>query len=86
MPVDYYPNLSVEELQQRLTELQRRGLRGQITEVTAAGVRTVRTPVSGGTRNETEVLRVLYSLYRRDPESFSNPYAERIRRTGASYR
>lgn len=90
MPVDYYPNKSVEELSQILTTLQKRQTEGTLTEVSAAGVRTVKTLTPGNARVETEILRVLYSLHLRaagtgDASKFPNPYASRIRMTRARY-
>jgi hypothetical protein len=92
MPVDYYPNKNVLELVALLGKLQTRQTAGALTEVTAAGVRTVRAAgaAAGNSRTETEIKRVLYSLYVRtigtdDADTYPNPYASMIRRTRARY-
>ena len=92
MPVDYYPNKSLEDLTALLNSLQSRQVKGSIVEVSVAGVRTVRQPGGSGTsRTETEILRVLYSMHLRAAgstqlaEKYPNPYAGRIRRTRARY-
>lgn len=84
MPIDYYPQKTEEELLVLLDTLQARGAKGAITEVSAAGVRTVRQAPSGSTCDR-DVLRVLYSLYKRNPDAYSDPYASRITRTLPSY-
>lgn len=91
MPVDYYPQKSVDELTVFLKKLQDRQIAGGIIEVNAAGVRTVKKlDALGNARTETEIKRVLYSLFRRacgtdQADNWPNPYAERIRRTRARY-
>ena len=93
MPVDYYPNKSVQELTGILETLQKRQTQGAVTEVTAAGVMTRRELGRGATMNartETEIKRVLYSLYLRAQgtdaaEDWPNPYAGIIRRTRVRY-
>lgn len=90
MPVDYYPNKSIEELLSMLEKLQKRQTEGTLTEVSAAGVRTVKTVTPGNSMVETEILRVLYSLHLRaagneEEDKYPNPYASRIRRTRARY-
>lgn len=85
MPVDYYPQKSVADLLAILDTLQKRQTKGGITEVLAAGVKTSREFVPGNSRVETEILRVMYSLHLRDPATYDDPYASRIRRTRARY-
>lgn len=85
MPVDYYPQKSVEELTSLLETLQNRQTKGAITEVVAAGVKTSREVGMGNSRVEKEILRVLYSMHLRDPDTYDDPYASRIRRTRARY-
>jgi len=84
VPIDYYPQKSVEQLLELLEELQSRQAKGAITEVSAAGVRTVRSD-PGGANADMAILRVLYSLHLKMPEVYANPYASRIRRTVPSY-
>ena len=93
MPVDYYPQKSMEELIGLLESLQNRQVKGAITEVSAAGVRTTRDVGRNATlnaRTSTEILRVLYSLHVRakgtdEAENWPNPYAGKITRTRPRY-
>jgi hypothetical protein len=93
MPVDYYPQKSIEDLLAILQKLQDRQTKGGITEVLAAGVRTTREFQKAGTsRVDTEIRRVLYSLHLRAQGTdaatlakYPNPYASMIRRTRARY-
>ena len=91
MPVDYYPQKTVAQLTVILQRLQDRQVQGGITEVSAAGVRTSRKiGGDGDARTETEIRRVLYSLYLRSQGTdqaadWPNPYGERIRKTRARY-
>ncbi len=93
MPVDFYPNKSVEELTGLLKSLQDRQIKGGITQVQAAGVMTTRdlsVMRNGNSRIEVELKRVLYSLYLRASGTpaaklWANPYAGRIRRTRSRY-
>jgi 3-deoxy-D-arabino-heptulosonate 7-phosphate (DAHP) synthase class II len=85
MPVEYYPNKSAEELLAILEKLQARQTAGTITEFSAAGVRTVKTVAPGTARIETEIKRVLYSLFLRDGTTYANPYAQQIKRTRVRY-
>jgi hypothetical protein len=85
MPVDYYPQKSVADLLAILDTLQKRQVKGGITEVLAAGVKTTREFGPGNSRAEKEILRVMYSMHLRDPNTYDDPYASRIRRTRARY-
>ena len=88
MPVDYYLGRSVEELTALLRSAQERKARGNITEVTAAGVRTVRDFGQNKTVEE-EIFRLRWSLYRAtkdDPNSiWTDPRLERITRTRVDF-
>ncbi len=83
----------MEELQGILKGLQDRQTKGLITEVSAAGVRTMRDAGRNNQMNsrvELEILRVRYSLHLRSAGTDSaatwpDPYAERVRRTRARY-
>jgi hypothetical protein len=93
MPIDYYPNKTLEELAVLLGKLQGRQSLGAVTDATAAGVRVARShgASSGNARTEVEILRVLYSAYKRalgtdEAVNWPNPYASRITRTRADYR
>lgn len=85
MPVDYYPQKSVADLLLILDGLQKRQTKGGITEVVAAGVKTARQFGMGNSRIQTEMLRVMYSMHLRDPDTYDDPYASKIRRTRARY-
>lgn len=89
MPVDYYPNKSVEELTTILGDLQGRLANGAVTGFSAAGVSESRQP-GGAFDSEIQTLRVLYSLHLRaagtdDADVWPNPYASRVTRTRARY-
>jgi hypothetical protein len=93
MPVNYYPNKTVEELEAILRGLQQRQTGGAVSEVFAAGVRTVRSVGLGNAAPEVEILRVLYALFRAAAAGddavalakYPNPYLQRTRRTRPSY-
>lgn len=90
MPVDYYPQKSEAQLIEMLESLQKGQTSGRLTEVAAAGVRTVRAIGGKDAPIETQILRVLYSLFLRNPGTrnsggWENPYGQRIRRTRARY-
>jgi hypothetical protein len=83
--LDYYPQKSEAELSVLLDSLQKRQVKGGITEVTAAGVRTMKDFRGGNSRVEVEIRRVLYSLHLRNPDTYDDPYASRVRRVRARY-
>jgi hypothetical protein len=90
MPVNYYANKTLEELQAILDRLQGRQTAGTITEFSAAGVRTVRTVENGSSPVQVEILRVLYSMYviaqgTDQADKFPNPYKSRITRVRPDY-
>ena len=85
MPVDYYSNLSEAELLPILTTLQQRQTSGIITQSSIAGFESSRSFGKEASRNETEIRRVLYSLFLRNPSVYKNPYDQRITRTRARY-
>ena len=84
MPLDYYPQKSVDELLSLLATVQRRATGGAITMTQAAGVQMQRS-VTGSPSASLEMRRLLYSLYRRDPVTYTDPYIDRVRRTMPSY-
>jgi len=93
VPIDYYPNVSLEDLLAMLAKIQSRQVNGAIIQVTAAGVSTTRShgTQAGNSRTEAEILRVLYSAHRRaigsdEAANYPNPYAQRVTRTRADYR
>lgn len=84
MPVDYYPQKSAEELLVLLDALQKRATTGFVSQTSAAGLQQIRS-FQGSAPVSVEIRRVLYSLHKRDPDTYENPYAQRIRRTRAHY-
>jgi len=84
VPVDYYPQKTVAELLVILDSVQKRGSVGALSMTTGAGLQQMRS-WQGAARPEVEVRRVLYSLYRRDPTTYEDPYRERVRRTRPAY-
>jgi hypothetical protein len=90
VPIDYYPQKSLSELKVLLESLQSRLAKGAITEVSAAGVRTVRQPPIGGSDSDIQIKRVLYSLYLRalgtsEEPTWTNPYSQSLRRVRVRY-
>jgi len=85
VPVDYYPQKSVEELLVILSAIQDRASVGRISMVQSSGMSTMRT-VQGSDRTAVEIRRVLYSLHRRDPVTYTDPHADRVTRTEAVYK
>lgn len=86
MPVDYYPQKGTAELLTMLDSLQKRATTGVVYFTTATGGMQQQRTFQGAARVEVEIRRVLYSLYLREPENFSNPYVARIRKVLPSYR
>lgn len=92
MPVDYFPQKSVEELLALLGQAQERLLKGAVVATSAAGISMARQPAAGGgSEVSRQILRLRYSLHLRaadtaDADVYPNPYAERIRRTLPAYR
>ena len=84
MPVDYYPQLSEEQLLVMLTSLQNRGTTGEVVFTTFAGVQTQKT-FEGGERVGLSMRRVLYSLHLRNSAAYENPYTQRVRVTLPTY-
>ena len=89
MPVDYYVGRSVEELTVLLRAAQERKARGNVVEVSAAGVRTVRD-FAKNTQVEREIFDLRYALHVRaagtdDAAKWPDPALERISRTRTRY-
>jgi len=91
VPIDYYPNKSLEDLQTILSGLQDRQTVGFLSHASASGVMMSRTMTHAGTSKvETEILRVLWSMHVRaqstpEAKNYPNPYAQKIRRTRPRY-
>lgn len=86
MPVDYYPNLTVPELEVLLAQAQTRKAKGAVVSVSVPGMFTTRD--LGNSRNdpEREIRDILYSLFlKAGPTLYANPYAQRITRTRTRY-
>lgn len=84
MAIDYYPNKTTDDLLVMLSALQNRQAFGGIIATEASGLKQQRSFQGGGSA-ALELRRVLYSLFLRDPDTYSNPYAGRVRRTRALY-
>jgi hypothetical protein len=84
MPVNYYPQKTAAELLVLLDSLQKRATTGAVAMTTALGQQTMRS-FQGSGPVDREIRRVLYALWKLDPDEYDNPYAERIRRTRARY-
>jgi hypothetical protein len=93
VPRDLYYDQSIEELEKLLYSLRSRQARGAITEVSAAGIRTVRAVNSKDPGVDSQIEKVLYGLHLKAVESgdsaliakWKNPNANRVRRTIPSY-
>ena len=87
MPVDYYVNQTVSQLETLLAAAQQRKARGNVIEVSAAGVRT-RRDYGDNSKVEKEIFDIRYSLFLRSAKSdapYPDPTLEKIRRTRARY-
>jgi hypothetical protein len=84
MPVNYYPQKSADELLVMLDALQKRATTGFVSQTSAAGLQQIRSFQNSGPVS-VEIRRVLYSLWKLDPDTYENPYASRIRRTRPNY-
>lgn len=84
MPIDYYPQKSADELLALLDGLQKRATVGAVSQVSLLGSQTIKSFQNSGPVS-VEIRRILYSLWRRDPSVYSNPYSQRIRRTRPNY-
>ena len=85
MPIDYYPQKSVEELLVILDSLQKRASTGLVYFSTVLGGTQSQKSFQGSSSTAVEIRRVLYSLFKRDPDNYPNPYASRIRKTRPHY-
>ncbi len=84
MPVNYYPQKTVEELLALLDSLQKRATQGVVYFTTVAGLQSQRS-FQGSAPVAVEIRRVLYSLWKLAPDTYDNPHAQRIRRTRTKY-
>jgi hypothetical protein len=84
VPVDLYIGLSVEELQELLRAAQLRRAGGNITEVTAAGIRTAFGTTDAASMAD-DIFQIRYSLFLRAPSEWPDPRLERITRTRTRY-
>ena len=84
VPFDYYPNKTVTELLALLTSVQNRASKGELSMTTGAGLQQVRSWQGSGSTS-LEIRRLLYSLHHKDPVTYADPYADRVRRTRSSY-
>jgi hypothetical protein len=82
--VNYYPQKSADELLVMLDALQKRATTGFVSQTSAAGLQQIRS-FQNGASVAVEIKRVLYSLWKKDSETYANPYASRIRRTRPNY-
>jgi hypothetical protein len=82
--VDYYPNKTADELLVILAGIQQRASTGALSMTTGSGLQQMRT-WQGAARPEVEIRRVLFSLHKRDPETYQNPYNDRVRMARPAY-
>lgn len=84
MPTNYYAGQTETELKAKLAALQARSSTGSVSMTSTFGNQTMRS-WQGAARPEVEIKRVLYALFRLDPERYDNPYVDRVRQASASY-
>ena len=83
MAVDYYIGQTVQELEVLLRSCQERKARGNISQVSGAGITTTRDVSKQ--HLEREIFNIRYSLWLRDPDNWADPRLERITRTRTRY-
>jgi hypothetical protein len=81
MPWNKYPNLTEDDLVAILESIQRRSTIGEIGFVTVAGGGQMSRSWQFGRDVSEEAKRVVYALFKLNPSTWDNPYAQRIRRT-----
>lgn len=84
MPVDYYPQKTEDELLVMLAAVQKRSTEGAVSMTTMAGMQQMRSWQGSGSV-ALEIRHILYSLSRRDPVLYADPYISRVRKTRAAY-
>jgi len=84
MPVNYYVGKSEDELLALLDGLQKRGTVGLVSQVSLVGNQTIKSFQNSGPVS-VEIRRILYALWKLLPDSYVNPYSQRIRRTRPHY-
>lgn len=84
MPCNYYVGKTEDELLVFLDSLQKRSSTGFVSQTSAAGLQQIRS-FQNGASVAVEIRRVLYSLWKLAPNTYTNPYTERIRRTRPNY-
>jgi len=85
MPVNLYPNATEAELLALAESLQRRLTVGEVQFVTVAGGGQMSRGYQNTRQAKTELMAVLYALFKKNPATYENPYAQRIRVTRPSY-
>lgn len=85
MPVNLFPNATEAELVALAESLQRRLTTGEVMFVTLPGGGQMQKSFQHSRDAQTMLLRVLYSLHRLNPETYENPYVQRVRRTLPNY-
>ena len=84
MQSNIYEGMTMDELKAALKSLQNRNTKGELSMTTGAGLQQVRSWQGAG-RVRMEIMSVRYAMYRLDPVTYRDPYAERVRRTRSSY-
>ncbi len=67
-----------------LDSLQKRSTTGVVFFTTAAGIQQQRS-FQNSNSVDVNIRRVLFSLWKLAPDTYENPYAQRIRKTRAKY-
>lgn len=85
MPWRKYTNAEDAELVACLESIQRRSTTGEVQFVTLPGGGQMQRTFQNGNHVDKEVRYLQYEAFCRGMVGYSNPYAQRIRRTMASY-
>lgn len=85
MPVNLYPNATEDELLALAESLQRRLTIGEVQFVTVAGGGQMSRGYQNTRNAKTELMAVLYALYKKNPATYDNPYTQRIQVTLPNY-
>ena len=89
MPVNYYPNLTEDELLAKLDKVQKRSAEGVVNFTTVLGMQQ-QLSYEKASRPDVTILRILYSLHllhlAGDTDAvWPDPYAQKIRKTRTRY-
>jgi hypothetical protein len=85
VPINYYPNATEAELVAMAASLQRRMTVGEVQFMTQPGGGQVQKSFQNTPEAKQTLKDILYSLHRKNPSVYDNPYTQRIKRTLPNY-